>query len=125
MTKDKFKKLLLDILNGIDKTEIDDEDGWWETSSGVEFGQNILYRVIKLIDSIDTFTLKFDKDKALSGKVIVKTKSGKIVTQLTEFKLNDNRIILAGVVDNEDYLTWSENGERVIGTHSELDLVIE
>jgi hypothetical protein len=125
MTKEHFKKQLFNILNGIDKTEIDDENGWWQTSDGVAFGLIILDKLVKLIDSIDNFTLKFDKNKALSGDVIIKTKSGKIVTQLTEFRLKDNKSILAGVVDNEDYLTWSENGERMIGTHSNLDLVIE
>ncbi len=31
-----------DILKGIDKTECEDPDGWWETSYGAKFGKDTL-----------------------------------------------------------------------------------
>ena len=34
---------ILNILDGIDRTE--EENGWWETSDGAEFGKNILAKI--------------------------------------------------------------------------------
>ena len=36
------REALIGLLKGIDKTEIESADGWWETSSGAEFGAGIL-----------------------------------------------------------------------------------
>ena len=36
------RETLIGLLKGIDKTEIESADGWWETSSGAEFGAGIL-----------------------------------------------------------------------------------
>ena len=41
------------ILKGIDKDEIEDENGWWETSTGVEFGRNILKKIDQLLKNIE------------------------------------------------------------------------
>lgn len=37
------------ILEGIDKTEMEDENGWWETSTGAEFGAQKLEELKKLV----------------------------------------------------------------------------
>ena len=37
------------ILSGIDKDDLESEDGWWETSTGAEFGSNKLKEVIDYI----------------------------------------------------------------------------
>jgi hypothetical protein len=34
-----------EILSGIDATEIERDDGWWETSSGAEFGAEKLRQI--------------------------------------------------------------------------------
>lgn len=36
------RKAILRILNGIDHTETENPDGWWETSVGAVFGAGIL-----------------------------------------------------------------------------------
>ncbi len=36
------REALIGLLKGIDKTEIESADGWWETSSGADFGAGIL-----------------------------------------------------------------------------------
>jgi hypothetical protein len=36
------REALIGLLKGIDKTEVESADGWWETSSGAEFGAGIL-----------------------------------------------------------------------------------
>ena len=36
------REALIGLLKGIDKTEIESADGWWETSSGAEFGAGVL-----------------------------------------------------------------------------------
>lgn len=36
------REVILTILKGIDCTETEDPDGWWETSAGAEFGAGIL-----------------------------------------------------------------------------------
>ncbi len=35
-----------EILKGIDEQETDTEDGWWETSTGAEFGARKLKELI-------------------------------------------------------------------------------
>lgn len=37
------------VLRGIDQTEIESPDGWWETSTGAEFGAKKLQYVIGLL----------------------------------------------------------------------------
>ena len=37
-----------EILNGIDKEEVEDKDGWWETSTGAEFGAKKLKEIKEL-----------------------------------------------------------------------------
>ena len=36
------REAVIAILKGIDETEIESPDGWWETSTGAEFGAAIL-----------------------------------------------------------------------------------
>ncbi len=36
------REAILPMLKGIDCTEIEDQDGWWETSVGADFGASIL-----------------------------------------------------------------------------------
>jgi hypothetical protein len=36
------REALIGLLKGIDKTEIESADGWWETSTGADFGAGIL-----------------------------------------------------------------------------------
>ena len=42
-----------ELLKGIDECEIDTDDGWWETSVGVEFGRKKLEELIALVISFD------------------------------------------------------------------------
>lgn len=37
------------ILDGIDKNELDDKSGWWETSEGAEFGKAKLEEIRALL----------------------------------------------------------------------------
>ena len=37
------------VLKGIDQTECDSPEGWWETSTGAEFGAKKLQHVIGLL----------------------------------------------------------------------------
>ena len=39
------------ILDGIDRTE-DDNNGWWETSTGAEFGKMKKQEILDIIDEI-------------------------------------------------------------------------
>lgn len=50
--KQKLKAEIKIALIGIDKTDKHDYNGWWETSSGAEFGENKLIEVLTLIDKI-------------------------------------------------------------------------
>ena len=36
------REAILPMLKGIDQTECEDPDGWWETSTGADFGAGIL-----------------------------------------------------------------------------------
>ena len=37
--------LVKELLKGIDEQELDGGDGWWETSTGAEFGAGILNKL--------------------------------------------------------------------------------
>ena len=36
------REAIIPLLHGIDQTECEDPDGWWETSTGAAFGAGIL-----------------------------------------------------------------------------------
>lgn len=40
---------MLRILSGINMTEIESDNGWWETSTGTEFGSDKLLELIKFM----------------------------------------------------------------------------
>lgn len=40
------------ILDGIDEDENETENGWWETSTGVEFGKKKKQEIVALIESL-------------------------------------------------------------------------
>lgn len=42
-----------EILSGIDNTEVESEHGWWETSTGAEFGKERLEKIRHLFDQED------------------------------------------------------------------------
>jgi hypothetical protein len=41
-----------ELLKGIDQTECDFSDGWWETSDGAKFGAEKLKALIDLIKGV-------------------------------------------------------------------------
>lgn len=49
---DEWEKELNKVLLGIDKDTIETPDGWWETSTGVEFGTKKLEELIPFISSL-------------------------------------------------------------------------
>ena len=51
------------ILKGIDKEETEDEDGWWETSSGAESGEKILKEILAALSSSSPMKEKTDASK--------------------------------------------------------------
>ena len=50
MTANEMIAAIERILRGIDKTETEDVDGWWETSKGAEFGAQKLREIRELIE---------------------------------------------------------------------------
>lgn len=47
----KAKTKIKEILDGIDRDQAD--DGWWETSTGVEFGSQKLEEVLEYIEKLE------------------------------------------------------------------------
>jgi hypothetical protein len=43
---------LREIVDGIDRSEGHEDDGWWETSTGAEFGADVLSRLEALIHDL-------------------------------------------------------------------------
>lgn len=41
------------IVHGIDRAETESADGWWETSTGAEFGAERLRRLVLLVAGLD------------------------------------------------------------------------
>ncbi len=52
LDRNKIKKDLEVILEGIDQDECDSDEGWWETSHGAEFGERKLDEVLKYVDNL-------------------------------------------------------------------------
>lgn len=48
-SKEELIQKIETILDGIDKTEMETGQGWWETSEGAEFGRRKLEAVIAAI----------------------------------------------------------------------------
>lgn len=46
----KLVERIIDILQGIDKTETEDDAGWWETSDGAAFGAGRLAAVLAILE---------------------------------------------------------------------------
>lgn len=42
---DEERQRVVDLLKGIDGNECDDDQGWWETSTGAEFGAAKLAKI--------------------------------------------------------------------------------
>lgn len=49
MTRYETILKIREVLNGIDETETDSENGWWETSDGAYFGAEKLAEIELLI----------------------------------------------------------------------------
>jgi hypothetical protein len=47
----ELERAIPKILEGIDKVECEDPEGWWETSTGAEFGKERLDAIFSLIRS--------------------------------------------------------------------------
>jgi hypothetical protein len=41
-----------EILRGIDQTETESENGWWETSTGAQYGQNKLNELFEYLRTL-------------------------------------------------------------------------
>jgi len=48
IAKREERQRISKLLEGIDKTEIESNIGWWETSTGAEFGKKILDSINKV-----------------------------------------------------------------------------
>ena len=55
---------ILKILEGIDKTEAESNNGWWETSIGAQFGDEKLNDIIFCFDE-----LKAQRDELLEALI--------------------------------------------------------
>ena len=53
MTKDEALKMIKIELDGIANTQSEYDDGWWETSTGAEFGKERLNKVLKIIEALE------------------------------------------------------------------------
>lgn len=54
MNTQEALKMIKIYLDGIDKTESEYDDGWWETSNGAEFGKECLTKVLKVVEALES-----------------------------------------------------------------------
>ena len=74
-----------EILKGIDKDQCSSDDGWWETSSGAEFGAKKLKEVQELVKKL-TLT---DVGCSLFDKEFIKI----VKTRLEDYEIaNDHKL---------------------------------
>lgn len=53
---------LNEIIKGIDKEILEDNDGWWETSTGAEFGLQVKMKLINLYNDYTTLDKTADQE---------------------------------------------------------------
>lgn len=53
-TPDEVKRRIMSLLKGIDQRESDHDGGWWETSTGAEFGAGVKARIEAELDALAT-----------------------------------------------------------------------
>lgn len=53
MTKQELIEQVKEVLSGIDQEETENDEGWWGTPDGAEFGESKLKEVITLIEKLD------------------------------------------------------------------------
>jgi len=49
-TKVEREARIREILKGIDKDQVESDDGYWETSSGKEYGEKVLATLLQYIN---------------------------------------------------------------------------
>ena len=65
---------LNEILKGIDKDQCDSSDGWWETSSGAEFGAKKLKEVQDLVRKLTLTDVSQQRELLFCGVCDEETK---------------------------------------------------
>lgn len=56
LSKEELLEKILEILDGIDKDELESTNGWWENSSGADFGKYKKAKIIELFKNEITKT---------------------------------------------------------------------
>lgn len=72
------------ILAGIDEQETQRDDGWWETSTGAEFGAQKLAEVVALID-------RLQREQSLASEVLADAAAQDAELKLLRGLLKDAR----------------------------------
>lgn len=60
---DKVQEQIAEILAGIDKTECESDNGWWETSTGAEFGIRKLVEIKQFLEAMQARIELLEKEK--------------------------------------------------------------
>jgi hypothetical protein len=60
---DRLIENIRDILKGIDKDTCQDKDGWWETSTGAEFGAKKLKEIEYLVKNCSIPDIVFSESE--------------------------------------------------------------
>lgn len=95
---------LRELLKGIDETEAESPEGWWETSKGSEFGALILNQALALEAKLEA------DNKALRNELeALKASQNKIKADTIREAVESNRTI--GYV--EDYFGTITNNEKI------------
>ena len=81
MTKSNWGEKLESILEGIDKDECEDENGWWETSTGAKFGEKKKKELVDLLSQVEAEAREDERRQIMmeAGAVFVEwNENGKI-----------------------------------------------
>jgi len=66
--REKLKKSIIELLDGIDKNECEYKNGWWETDTGAEFGKVKLEELLNFVtESCLPDFIEFINDKPTDG----------------------------------------------------------
>lgn len=71
----QIERFIEDRLKGIDETETDSPDGWWETSTGADFGEGVLSDLRAIIEQAKAEKQEpFGYVLSINGELVFKKK---------------------------------------------------
>ena len=125
MTKDEAKKLIKIELDGIANTQSEYDDGWWETSTGAEFGKERLNKVLKIIEALEQPTTTYEQPQGWMQQLVSETDGKKTIRYtFTKTRIGKNDIPIY-FQETLEQPSWKELSHDEIGNCFDEVMIVD